>query len=208
MPKKAASLVGSEDTLRERIKYERELRGMTLADLARAMNIHGTSLDASGIWKIENTKRAIRVDELVALSYVFELSADELLIPVAVATDIRAQEKLRVIQELIAKGESLRQDLEIIQSEVAALTAGPLLSHLRPARQWTSAVVMPQFDMRTDPAVPRDNAEILDKRAPSHDVMGTDGETGKSARTEGVPKTDQSPSPADSIPGPAANLRP
>ncbi len=75
----------AEHALAQRIQEERTRRKMSHAGLARRMEQAGCPIDQSALYKIEkgNPPRRITVDELVALARVFELSLDELLLPVA-----------------------------------------------------------------------------------------------------------------------------
>ena len=75
--------LGSERTLARRVAYERSTRGMTYAQLAREMTSVGCAIRGSALYKIENNEppRRVTVNELVALSLVFEIALDELLVP-------------------------------------------------------------------------------------------------------------------------------
>jgi transcriptional regulator with XRE-family HTH domain len=79
--------IGAEQNLAQRIKDEREARGWTQASLAARMTVEGCAIDQSAIFKTEtgNPPRRVTVDELVALSRVFGISLDELVVPPALA---------------------------------------------------------------------------------------------------------------------------
>lgn len=70
-----------EDRLAQRIAYERTRRGWSYAGLANRMSGVGCALDQSAFHKIEKAERRRRgtVDELAALSEVFDIPISELL---------------------------------------------------------------------------------------------------------------------------------
>lgn len=78
-----ARTLASEQSLATRIAYERGERGMSYAGLAKRMTAVGCAIDQSAIYKIEKgePRRRVTVDELVALSKVFDLDIGELLVP-------------------------------------------------------------------------------------------------------------------------------
>lgn len=86
--------VNAERDLAERIKYERERRGWSPAELARAMTQVGCSIATSAIYKIEDDEkpRKISVDELVAAAEVFEVEVAELMVPVEKVRQGKARE--------------------------------------------------------------------------------------------------------------------
>ena len=73
----------AEVNLARRIKFEREQRGWSPAQLAEQMTAIGCSIQTSAIYRIEarENRRRISVDELVTLARVFETSVDDLLRP-------------------------------------------------------------------------------------------------------------------------------
>jgi transcriptional regulator with XRE-family HTH domain len=93
MPKRTAGReIFSEKALARRLAHERELRGWSYEGLARRMTEAGCPIDQSALFKVEkgNPPRRITVDELVALTRVFGLSANELLVPPELAAASRA----------------------------------------------------------------------------------------------------------------------
>ena len=96
-PNKGRTL-GSERTLARRVAYERTTRGLTYAQLAQEMTSVGCAIRGSALYKIENNEppRRVTVDELVALSLVFEIALDELLVPYELVIDSRGR---RLVQE-------------------------------------------------------------------------------------------------------------
>lgn len=75
--------IASEQSLARRLAYERETRGMSYEGLALRMTKAGCPINASALYKIEkgDPPRRITVDELVALSRVFEVPLADLLQP-------------------------------------------------------------------------------------------------------------------------------
>jgi transcriptional regulator with XRE-family HTH domain len=75
--------------------YERDKRGWSNGELASQMTRVGCAIDQSAIYKIEKgrpKRRSISVDELAAMSIVFETPADELMKPPEQALGQRARE--------------------------------------------------------------------------------------------------------------------
>lgn len=85
--------IRSERNLAERIAIEREERGQGYEALAKLMTEQGCPIQGSAIHKIEkgNPPRKVSVDELVALSLVWGLQVDDLLMPVELRNQQRAQ---------------------------------------------------------------------------------------------------------------------
>ena len=81
--------IGAEDDLARRIVYERALRGWSYQTLADAMAEVGCPISPSALFRIEHgkpdgdqrTRRKVTVDELVALSRVFDTPVADLLLP-------------------------------------------------------------------------------------------------------------------------------
>ncbi|MDR1441404.1 MAG: helix-turn-helix domain-containing protein [Bifidobacteriaceae bacterium] len=73
----------AEVNLARRIKFEREQRDWSPAQLAEQMTAIGCSIQTSAIYRIEarENRRRISVDELVTFARVFDTSVDDLLRP-------------------------------------------------------------------------------------------------------------------------------
>ena len=94
--------IGGEANLAERIAYERDkIRGWSYETLARKMTAAGCSIQGSAIFKIEKgtPRRRVTVDELIALSTVFGVSIEELLKPMELLRQERAQVLLEQLDE-------------------------------------------------------------------------------------------------------------
>jgi hypothetical protein len=89
-------VLGSEKTLARRIRWEREGKDWTYEGLASRMAAVGCPIQPSALYKVEKATppRRITVDEMVALSTVFELSLNELLLPPEVVADRDLRRKL------------------------------------------------------------------------------------------------------------------
>ena len=69
-----------EARFRERVRQEREQRGMSQAELANLLGDSGfKGIYPTTIAKIESGERSVRIDEAAALADLFELSLDALL---------------------------------------------------------------------------------------------------------------------------------
>lgn len=75
--------IAGEQAVARRMAYERERRGMTYAGLASRMRQAGCPIQDSALFKIEkgDPPRRITVDELLALSTVFEIPLAEFITP-------------------------------------------------------------------------------------------------------------------------------
>lgn len=94
----------SEVNLARRIAHERERLGWTYEGTAKRLTDVGCPIQPSAIYKIEKSDppRRISVDELVAFAKVFEVSVEELLLPVEVA-------EVRALAELFLAWDKARQ---------------------------------------------------------------------------------------------------
>jgi transcriptional regulator with XRE-family HTH domain len=112
-------LIGGEEAVARRVRFEREKRGWTTEGLAQRMTEAGCPITQSAIWRVENgqPRRRITHDEALAYAAVFEIPIAELSTPIqAVAEgmatllleDLRRQvDALVAVQDRIA--EILRQ---------------------------------------------------------------------------------------------------
>jgi transcriptional regulator with XRE-family HTH domain len=103
-------LLSSEDALARRVTHERERRGWSPAQLAKAMTDAGQPMNQSSIWKIENARprRKITVDEAVTFAQVFDMTLDELMVPPEMAADDLAFDLI---------GKYLEQQLAVHQAQ-------------------------------------------------------------------------------------------
>jgi transcriptional regulator with XRE-family HTH domain len=112
-----AGSIGSERSLARRIVYEREKRGWKQVALASRLTAAGCPMTQSGISKIENVEapRRITVDELVALSQVFGIRAEELLLPPELVADQAAR---RLLEDWRASVEAERSARSALHAHI------------------------------------------------------------------------------------------
>jgi transcriptional regulator with XRE-family HTH domain len=93
----------TERDLARRISHERERLGMSYAGLAERMTRAGCPINQSALYKIEKGEppRGISVSELVALSDVFGVPVQELLLPVDLVLTARTRELLSKWDEAV-----------------------------------------------------------------------------------------------------------
>jgi transcriptional regulator with XRE-family HTH domain len=123
----------SEENLARRIAYERDRRGWTYESIAKRLTDVGCPIQGSAIYKIEkgNPRRRISVDEFVAFTRIFEVSAADLLIPLEL---IAEHEALNLIAELERKYHALSASVVTIArpSRTYSGSLGPT-KHMRSA---------------------------------------------------------------------------
>jgi transcriptional regulator with XRE-family HTH domain len=93
--------IGGERNLARRIERERIARGLSYDALARRLTAAGCNIVGSAIYKIEKADppRRITVDELVTLARVFETTVEDLLTPIEVLRNQRAQQLLKDLEQ-------------------------------------------------------------------------------------------------------------
>lgn len=86
--------LANERNLARRIQFERARRGMSYDGLAKRMAAAGVPIQSTAIFKIEkgDPPRRITVDELVGFAAVFDLTIDEMLLPMELVQNRRATE--------------------------------------------------------------------------------------------------------------------
>ncbi|MET8324765.1 helix-turn-helix transcriptional regulator [Streptomyces sp. NPDC005181] len=85
-------LLSGEENVAVRIKLEREARGWSTNSLSDRMNEAGFEMNPSAVWRIENRKRRINVDEAIGFAEVFGVSLRNLVGPPRLAAMARAME--------------------------------------------------------------------------------------------------------------------
>ncbi len=83
VPRKTPRPPGPDDWASERIRYEREKRGWSTAELARRVTLAGVPLRQPQVWQVESgtPRRRLSVGEAAAFAKVLGLSLAELMIP-------------------------------------------------------------------------------------------------------------------------------
>lgn len=90
-------LLKGEDNAAKRIKAERENRGWSTTTLSERLNEAGYEMNPSAVWRIENGKRRINLDEAIGFAEVFGVSLSNLVGPPALAAAGRAMELIDTV---------------------------------------------------------------------------------------------------------------
>ncbi|MFZ3569655.1 helix-turn-helix domain-containing protein [Streptomyces sp. BH097] len=85
-------LLSGEGNVAVRIKLEREARGWSTNALSDRLNEAGFDMNPSAVWRIENGKRRINLDEAIGFADVFGLDLRNLVGPPQLAAQARAME--------------------------------------------------------------------------------------------------------------------
>ncbi len=85
-------LLSGEANVAVRIKLEREARSWSTNTLSDRLNEAGFDMNPSGVWRIENGKRRINLDEAIGFAEVFGLDLRNLVGPPQLAAQARAME--------------------------------------------------------------------------------------------------------------------
>ncbi|WP_258534759.1 helix-turn-helix transcriptional regulator [Streptomyces sp. PT12] len=90
-------LLSGEANVAVRIKLEREARGWSTNALSDRLNEAGFEMNPSGVWRIENGKRRINLDEAIGFAEVFGLDLRNLVGPPQLAAQARAMELIDAV---------------------------------------------------------------------------------------------------------------
>ncbi|MBV7669645.1 helix-turn-helix domain-containing protein [Streptomyces halstedii] len=85
-------LLSGEENATVRIKLEREKRGWSTTTLSDHMNEAGFDMNPSAVWRIENRKRRINLDEAIGFAEIFGVPLSNFVGPPSLATMGRAME--------------------------------------------------------------------------------------------------------------------
>jgi transcriptional regulator with XRE-family HTH domain len=85
-------LLSGEENVAVRLKVEREARGWSTSAVSDRMNQAGFEMNPSAVWRIENGKRRINLDEAIGFAEVFGISLLNLSGPPRLAAKARALE--------------------------------------------------------------------------------------------------------------------
>lgn len=85
-------LLSGEDNAAQRLRIEREARGWSTNHLSDLMNEAGFEMNPSAVWRIENGKRRINLDEAIGFAGVFGISLLNFVGPPRLAAKTRALE--------------------------------------------------------------------------------------------------------------------
>jgi transcriptional regulator with XRE-family HTH domain len=90
-------LLSGEANVAVRIKLEREARGWSTNALSDRLNEAGFDMNPSAVWRIENGKRRINLDEAIGFAEVFGIDLRNLVGPPQLAAQARAMELIDVV---------------------------------------------------------------------------------------------------------------
>ncbi|GAB2583673.1 hypothetical protein GCM10027168_15580 [Streptomyces capparidis] len=164
-------LLSSEENAAVRIKLEREARGWSTNALSDRLNEAGYEMNPSAVWRIENRKRRINLDEAIGFAQIFSIPLRNLVGPPQLAAQRRATElidevvnafretqranaafsRARVaLDRYLAQHPELREEAEFMVSEAIG----------EEARNWTEDIYGPPPAERpgTDQPGPADRA--------------------------------------------------
>jgi transcriptional regulator with XRE-family HTH domain len=85
-------LLSGEENVAARLKVERESRGWSTSTVSDRMNRAGFEMNPSAVWRVENGKRRINLDEAIGFAEVFGVSLLNLAGPPGLAAKTRALE--------------------------------------------------------------------------------------------------------------------
>ncbi|MEU5839951.1 helix-turn-helix transcriptional regulator [Streptomyces diacarni] len=92
-------LLSGEENVAVRIKLEREARGWSTGAVSERLNEAGFDMNPSAVWRIENRKRRINLDEAIGFAELFGLELRNLVGPPQLAAKARAME---LIDDVVA----------------------------------------------------------------------------------------------------------
>ncbi|MFR0363353.1 helix-turn-helix domain-containing protein [Streptomyces sp. MCC20] len=90
-------LLSGEGNVAVRIKLEREARGWSTNALSDRLNEAGFEMNPSAVWRIENGKRRINLDEAIGFAEVFGIELRNLVGPPQLAAQARAMELIDAV---------------------------------------------------------------------------------------------------------------
>ncbi|MGP4115197.1 helix-turn-helix domain-containing protein [Streptomyces sp. 4N509B] len=79
-------------------KLERETRGWGTNSLSDRLNAAGYEINPSAVWRIENGKRRVNLDEAIGFAEVFGISLENLVGPPRLAAHSRAMDLVEQIR--------------------------------------------------------------------------------------------------------------
>lgn len=140
----------AEAHLAQRIAVEREARGWSYDGLAERMKGVGCNIHASALYKIEkgSPPRRVTVDELVALSQVFNLGMTELVADPRHFLSERAARLAEKTLNLMSESTRLAVEADKVMGE--AMEVEEELAHLLEGRPEVAAAILKALDQRAD----------------------------------------------------------
>ena len=134
MPKQTPREPGPDELASQRIRYERERRGWSTAELARRVTEAGCKINQSSVWAIESgePRRRVSLGEAVAFAQVLGMTLDELM----TAPD-ELRESAESLSVLLRGMRQMREDLgSLLEAMKESLPEIPgLIDSARPAAE-------------------------------------------------------------------------
>lgn len=93
-----ALVLRGEENVAVRIKVEREARGWSTNTVSDRLNEAGYEINPSAVWRIENRKRRVNLDEAIGFAELFGVSLENLVGPPRLAAHARAMELIEDIR--------------------------------------------------------------------------------------------------------------
>ncbi|MDT3395803.1 helix-turn-helix transcriptional regulator [Streptomyces sp. B1866] len=97
-PGEESAPLSGEENLAIRIKLERESRGWGTNAVSDRLNAAGYEMNPSAVWRIENRKRRVNLDEAIGFAEIFGLSLENLVGPPKLAAHARAMELVEYVR--------------------------------------------------------------------------------------------------------------
>jgi transcriptional regulator with XRE-family HTH domain len=144
-----------EDHVAVRIRLEREARGWSTTTVSDRMNEAGFEMNPSAVWRIENRKRRVNLDEAIGFAEVFGLDLRNLVGPPRLAAEARAMELINaavdafrvslrahagylqardLLHEYLARHRDIREEAETVVSDAMAQAARSHMSEVSEAQ--------------------------------------------------------------------------
>jgi transcriptional regulator with XRE-family HTH domain len=134
MPRRTPRFPDPDDLASRRVKYEREQRGWSTAELARRVTEAGVPMRQPAVWQVENGKprRKLSLGEAVAIAEVFGISIYDLTEPPAALVTAQVAVFNDKADELIAHLDAVWMETLELLNRIAPLpsTAADLLDYM------------------------------------------------------------------------------
>lgn len=91
-------MLRGEENVAVRIKLEREARSWSTNAVSDQLNEAGYEINPSAVWRIENHKRRVNLDEAIGFAELFGISLENLVGPPRLAAHGRAMELIEDIR--------------------------------------------------------------------------------------------------------------
>ena len=103
-------LLSGEENVVVRMKLEREARGWSTTALSDRLNDAGFEMNPSAVWRIENRKRRINLDEAIGFAEVFGVELRNLVGPPQLAARARAMELIDAVTDAFRETQRANAD--------------------------------------------------------------------------------------------------